>query len=395
LTFTACARYQLCGAIINGNLGRRRYDSVETGEEQERFVTAADLRHQFRMLFAAPGDILLTTQQQKTFNSIARRGYMKRFLLFAAVGFPCLALIACQTGTGALSEQDKAAIRTVVGDAEKQATVQNADWAAYVKLYYAEDAMVLMPNTPPVQGRAAIQATMASFPPISAFKAEIVDMDGRGDLAYVRGNYSMTMNPPGAPAMTDKGKYVEVWKKQPDGTWKVSCDSWSSDLPMPGLVVPTGAMAANASAEVQKLGDVVGRWQIDGTSAIDPKAPPKPVALSLDCQWFTGGLAVVCAYAGASAGQPYQETDIYSYDSKTKTYTIYSVTNPGGAMPGRLAIEPGKWTHVWDLQMESKSAKQRLVIANMTPEGGTWKSDMSIAGGPWVTTGEGKYAKVK
>ncbi len=320
---------------------------------------------------------------------------MRRYLPFYVVGFVCLALIACQTGAAGLSEQDKAAIRKVVDDAQKLATPQQADWAAYVKLYYTEDGTVLMPNMPPVQGRAAIQATLASFPPVSEFKAEIVELDGRGDLAYVRGNYSMTMNQPGAPPVTDKGKYVEVWKKQADGTWKVNYDSWSSDLAAPGLAVPTAAMAGNASAEVKKLGDIAGRWQISGTATMDPKAPVKPMALSLDCQWFTNGLDLVCAYTGNIAGGPYQEADIYSFDSRTKTYTIYTTTNTGGAMLGKLGIEPGKWTHVWDLQMDGKPAKERLVISNMTPEGGTWKSDVSIAGGPWMPTGEGKYAKAK
>jgi ketosteroid isomerase-like protein len=28
----------------------------------------------------------------------------------------------------------------------------------------------------------------------------------------------------------DKGKYVEVWKKQADGKWKCIVDSYSSDM---------------------------------------------------------------------------------------------------------------------------------------------------------------------
>jgi ketosteroid isomerase-like protein len=31
--------------------------------------------------------------------------------------------------------------------------------------------------------------------------------------------------------MVDKGKYVEIWKKQPDGSWKCAVDMFNSDLP--------------------------------------------------------------------------------------------------------------------------------------------------------------------
>jgi ketosteroid isomerase-like protein len=31
---------------------------------------------------------------------------------------------------------------------------------------------------------------------------------------------------------TDKGKYVTIWRKQPDGSWKVVEDMFNSDIPM-------------------------------------------------------------------------------------------------------------------------------------------------------------------
>ena len=77
----------------------------------------------------------------------------------------------------------------------------------------------------------AIQKWMASFPPMSDFKLDIVEMDGRGDLAYIRGNYSLKMTPPGAASTADRGKFIEIWRKQPDGSWKIKCDIFNSDLP--------------------------------------------------------------------------------------------------------------------------------------------------------------------
>ena len=51
-----------------------------------------------------------------------------------------------------------------------------------------------------------------------------------GNLGFVSGTYEFTMNDAGDKATTDKGKYVEVWKKQADGKWKCGTDIWNSDL---------------------------------------------------------------------------------------------------------------------------------------------------------------------
>jgi ketosteroid isomerase-like protein len=72
-----------------------------------------------------------------------------------------------------------------------------------------------------------------TFPPITAFELRTEEVEGTADLAYVRGRYTMTMSPPGAPAIADSGKYLEIWRKQSDGTWKSVRDMFSSDIPLP------------------------------------------------------------------------------------------------------------------------------------------------------------------
>ena len=319
---------------------------------------------------------------------------MKRLVTLVVVGFISAGLVACQ-GTTGLSDQDKAAIRKVVEDTTKMMPVAKPDFAAYSAMYYTEDATILAANYPAVKGRAAIQAMFKTMPPMSAFKTEIVDLDGRGNLAYVRGNYTMTLAPPGAPPINDQGKYIEVWKKGADGSWKVSYDSWTSDLPVPELMLPTGVPAAGASAEVKKLGDLVGRWQINGTFQVDPKTPAGPVALTLDCRWFASGTELICTYGGTLLGQPYQSVDVYSYNPKTKTYSDNSVASLGGVDVSKVTIEPGTWVHLSDTTMDGKPAKSRMSLTSMTPAGGSWKSEASVAGGPWATAGEGKYTKAK
>lgn len=57
-------------------------------------------------------------------------------------------------------------------------------------------------------------------------------VEGREDLAYVLGTYTMTMAPPGAPGpINDSGKFVTVLRRQADGRWLAAVDMFSSDLP--------------------------------------------------------------------------------------------------------------------------------------------------------------------
>jgi ketosteroid isomerase-like protein len=54
-------------------------------------------------------------------------------------------------------------------------------------------------------------------------------------MVYTVGTYSLTASDPkNKKPVTDKGKYMTVYKKQADGTWKAVADSINSDLPAPG-----------------------------------------------------------------------------------------------------------------------------------------------------------------
>ena len=149
----------------------------------------------------------------------------------AVVALGTLALAGCQQSAPAgLSDADKAVLR---GKAERtMKTVNSKDYASWAS-DFTEDAEWLGANGPAVKGREAIQKSVAGGPVISDLALTQVDIDGRGDLAYVRGNFTLKVTPPGAPAaIEDKGKYIEIWRKQADGSWKASKVIVNSDNPM-------------------------------------------------------------------------------------------------------------------------------------------------------------------
>ena len=103
--------------------------------------------------------------------------------------------------------------------------------------YFAEDGSGLYPGAPVVNGKAAIKEMIAKFlaDPNASWTAQdtrVVASKG-GDMVYAQGTYSMTMtNPKTKKPMTDKGKYLTVFTKQADGSWKVAADTFNSDSPM-------------------------------------------------------------------------------------------------------------------------------------------------------------------
>jgi len=132
-----------------------------------------------------------------------------------------------KTTTPNLSPQDMAAIQRCHDDFSRSMVTKDFETASRT---YDENAVLMPPNHPTVRGCKAIKEWMAGFPPVLQFKIEIEESDARADLAYVRGAFSMVFQPEGAPGPIEEiGKYLEVRKKQPDGSWLLIADIFNSD----------------------------------------------------------------------------------------------------------------------------------------------------------------------
>jgi ketosteroid isomerase-like protein len=68
-------------------------------------------------------------------------------------------------------------------------------------------------------------------PSFTDHSIELQDIQGYGDVAYARGNYTETFSVSGAPEpITDVAKLMFGFRKQPDGSWLVATEMWSTDL---------------------------------------------------------------------------------------------------------------------------------------------------------------------
>jgi ketosteroid isomerase-like protein len=88
------------------------------------------------------------------------------------------------------------------------------------------------PDQPIVQGRDAALAWFESFPTLTEFSGAVEQVDGRSDLAVSRGTYAMSFEVDGG-TQSVTGKWLAVWRKQPDGSWLLAVDAWNNDHPLP------------------------------------------------------------------------------------------------------------------------------------------------------------------
>ena len=149
------------------------------------------------------------------------------------ITFLVLLLIStsCRTQTDTRAA-DEAALRKL--DDEWSKAIGARDFEKAMS-YYSDDALVMLPDIPTLTGKESIRSLWKSMLESPSFTGgwtpAKVEVAGSGDLAYISGNYEFKEQDERGNPITDKGKYLEVWKKQADGNWKCVAGMFNSDLP--------------------------------------------------------------------------------------------------------------------------------------------------------------------
>ena len=98
-------------------------------------------------------------------------------------------------------------------------------------LEFADDSAVLLrKNSMPLVGRHAMEELFKGYPDtgyILTWEPLAGDISRSGDLGYTYGIYTLTIT---KDESTGKGKYVSVWKKQSDGSWKWVLDAGNEGI---------------------------------------------------------------------------------------------------------------------------------------------------------------------
>jgi len=139
---------------------------------------------------------------------------------------------ACQTRTAADTRAaDETTLRNLDAEWSRAAGAKDLDKTVS---YYTDDALVLPPNIPVLKGKEQARLMWQAMFSVPGFgggwKVTKVEVAQSGDLAYVTGTYELSETDASGKPTTDKGKYLEVWKKQTDGSWKCVADMFNTDL---------------------------------------------------------------------------------------------------------------------------------------------------------------------
>ena len=102
--------------------------------------------------------------------------------------------------------------------------------------WFADDAVTLNNGRPPVQGRAAIaaEATWDAKDYQLTWTPAGAQMGPSNDMGFTWGHYEGRAKDKSGQPIVTTGRYITVWKKQPDGSWKVTLDASAAEPPNAG-----------------------------------------------------------------------------------------------------------------------------------------------------------------
>jgi ketosteroid isomerase-like protein len=132
-----------------------------------------------------------------------------------------------------LTDEDISAILAMEARHRDQAARQDFDAMAED---IAEDFVVWAPNQPDVAGKSELREWQRAWEGVSfdTYELPVDEVIGCGDLAFVKGSYSMVFTPEGATnPISDSGRWIHLLRRMPDGNWVIIRDMYNSELPLP------------------------------------------------------------------------------------------------------------------------------------------------------------------
>jgi uncharacterized protein (TIGR02246 family) len=97
---------------------------------------------------------------------------------------------------------------------------------------FAGDGVFMAPRHDAANGQKAVERLLREFGETgySDLRIETTRVDSSGDMAMEVGRYSVTVRLPNGTLMSERGKYVKVWRRL--GAWLILADCWSRNPPV-------------------------------------------------------------------------------------------------------------------------------------------------------------------
>jgi ketosteroid isomerase-like protein len=164
-----------------------------------------------------------------------------------------------------------------------EAAVRKADtdWAAAARTasvetwlaFYADDALILLPNDQLASDKELVRHSvnrLLALPRLSIAWSPIkVKVASSGEQALLIEAYDLRFGDSRGAPVSDRGRRLEIWRKQADGIWRCTVDIWNLDEPI-------------AAASAAPLASAQGALPNSGSAASPAQPAPTPLAGVLD-----------------------------------------------------------------------------------------------------------------
>jgi uncharacterized protein (TIGR02246 family) len=126
-------------------------------------------------------------------------------------------------------------IASITAVSKARADAFNQGNAAGIAVHFTDDAFLMAPGKPTQTGKAAVQSYYQHvFDEYeTGLKSYYEEVKVSGDLAYGKGFAEVVLTPRrGGQVLKSTTKYINILKRQADGTWKNTHDIWNdNELP--------------------------------------------------------------------------------------------------------------------------------------------------------------------
>jgi uncharacterized protein (TIGR02246 family) len=128
--------------------------------------------------------------------------------------------------------QARAAIEAIEDAASEWTEAFRMEDPDRLAVVYTPNAVLLPMNAPLVAGDDAIvEWAERSFADAAPEEVTVTtdEIEVAGDWAWRRGHFEMTLRPKDGEPYTTRGRFLEIWERRADGSWKIARDIWNTD----------------------------------------------------------------------------------------------------------------------------------------------------------------------
>ena len=146
--------------------------------------------------------------------------------------FIALLAVNCSPKKDTAQEEPTIDMEIITAVSDARAKAFNNSNAEGIARYFTEDAILMAPGKPATVGNDAVRAYYQSI--FDEYEPELdshyQEVEVSGNLAYGRGVAEVKLTPKdGGEPIVSTAKYLNILKRQPDGSWKTTHDIWNSN----------------------------------------------------------------------------------------------------------------------------------------------------------------------